>query len=545
MNGIRKIWQVYRKYGVRILMLKLFRGYRTPGITYKEWRKFHKYTEAEKAEQRNYNFSDPILISIVVPTFHTPEKFLREMLESVQRQTYSNWELCIADGSELNSVENIIKTYQEKDSRIKYRHLKENMGIADNTNAALSMAGGEFIGFLDHDDLLDESALFEVMKAIENDAQTDMIYTDEDKVSMDLSEYFDPHFKPDYNRELLRWNNYVCHFLVVKRTVIERAGNISSKYEGAQDYDFIFRCSETAVNIVHIPKVLYHWRSHQASTAVNPQSKLFAYESGKKAIEAHLERSGEKAAVNGGADYGFYDINYRVQNQERVDIFVLDNCKAGNKTLLKRCVRSICRTNKYPYYSVHVVDDYNKINWDTVKGTYAVFMSSSLKGTSKEWIENLLGSCQRDYVGAVGGKIYNADDTIYHAGIILGMSGYAFEGFPRERKGYFHRESLGQNLCAVTWQFMMIKREVIEDIIHKTGRFPDDEVKLCKEIRKRGRVIVYNPNAEAKWICRKRHVVRTKIQSSKVTGMGMIEDPYYNQNLSAESPGYYLQKQRN
>lgn len=542
MNSIRKIWQFYRKYGVRVLMLKLFRSYRTPGITYKEWRKFHKYTEAEKAEQRNYNFSNPVLISIVVPTFHTPEKFLREMIESVQRQTYSNWELCIADGSESNSVENIIKTYQERDSRIKYRHLKENLGIADNTNAALSLAGGEFIGFLDHDDLLDESALFEVMKVIENDAQTDMIYTDEDKVSMDLSEHFDPHFKPDYNRELLRWNNYVCHFLVVKHTVIERAGNISSKYEGAQDYDFIFRCSETAVNIVHIPKILYHWRSHQASTAVNPQSKLFAYESGKRAVQSHLRRLGESASVNYGVDYGFYNINYPVQNQEMVEVFALDSHRTAGSNLLKKCTRSIRKTNHYPFYKVHVVDSYNKICWDTVNGEYIVFMDGNLKGISKEWIESLLGSCQRDYVGAVGGKIYYADNTISHAGIVLGMNGYAFEGFPREKSGYFHRESLGQNLSAVTWQFMMAKKEIIKDIVQERGEFPEDEISLCKEIMDRGKTIVYNPNAEAKQICKRRDSGEDKIQSSKIAEMGKIGDPYYNQNLSTKSPGYYLQK---
>jgi glycosyltransferase involved in cell wall biosynthesis len=464
------------------------------------------------------------------------------MLESVQLQTYSNWELCIADGSESNTVENIVRRYAVKDLRIKYRHLEKNLGIADNTNAALEMTKGEFIGFLDHDDVLDAGALFEVMKVIEKDSRTDMIYTDEDKVSTDLSEYFDPHFKPDYNKELLHWNNYICHFLVVKRSVIDRVGNISVKHEGAQDYDFILRCSETAENIVHIPRVLYHWRTHQASTAVNPQSKLFAYESGKRAIQEHLSRTNENAFVEHGVGYGFYNVSYQVQNQEMVDIFVLDNHKVSNPSRVKKCVKSIRKTNNYSNYNVHVVGDFNKICWDTVTSSYVVFIDSSLTSISEEWIESLLGCCQRNYVGAVGGKIYSANDTIYHAGIILGMNGYAFEGFPREKSGYFHRESLGQNLSAVTWQFMMAEKDVIGDIVQKAGGFPDDEVDLCREIAARGRAVIYNPNVEAKQIFRKRILKKDEIQNEKAVGVKKVEDPCYNQNLSLRSPGYYLQK---
>lgn len=247
----------------------------------------------ELAAQKKRHFMRAVTFSIVVPTYHTPEDFLRQMVESVLGQTFCRVELCIADGSSDESVESIIREYQEKDPRIKYQRLSENKGISENTNEGLKMASGEYIGLLDHDDLLEPHALYEMRMVLAKNPQADVIYSDEDKVSFDLKHYFEPHFKPDFNRDLLRSNNYICHFLVMKRELLEKVGEFRSEYDGAQDFDLVLRLTEAAECIVHIPKVLYHWRCHEASTANNPMSKLYAYEAGRRAVEAHLERCGE------------------------------------------------------------------------------------------------------------------------------------------------------------------------------------------------------------------------------------------------------------
>ena len=254
-------------------------------------------TAEELEAQRKRNFLKDITFSIVVPTFQTPEKFLRQMIESVLGQTFCRVELILADGSSDDSVEKIVSEYAAADTRIKYQRLSENKGISENTNEGLKMATGEYIGLLDHDDILELHALYEMRMAIAGNPEADVLYSDEDKVSFDLTTYFEPHFKPDFNPDLLRSNNYICHFLVFKRELLEQVGGFRTEYDGAQDFDLVLRLTEKAKCVVHIPKVLYHWRSHDASTATNPMSKLYAYEAGKRAVEDHLKRCGEEGIV--------------------------------------------------------------------------------------------------------------------------------------------------------------------------------------------------------------------------------------------------------
>lgn len=254
--------------------------------------------ESELQLQREHRFSYEPLISIVVPVYRTPEAFLREMVESVLGQTYASLELCLADGSgDDDHTERILKAYAEKDPRVRYEKLPENLGIAGNTNAALDLASGDYVALLDHDDFLEKHALFEIVRFLQNHRDADMLYTDEDKVTFDSKTYFHPHYKPDFSLDLLRSNNYICHFLVVGKKLLEKAGRYRESFDGAQDYDFILRCSELAGEIGHIPQVLYHWRCHQASTAGNPDSKSYAYEAGRKALEEHFERTGTDARI--------------------------------------------------------------------------------------------------------------------------------------------------------------------------------------------------------------------------------------------------------
>ena len=342
-------YQYVKKYGMAKLYLKarerLERNRMERG--YQQWMLGKRPADSEKELQREHLFSWNPLISIVVPVYCTPEAFLREMIESVLSQTYSNLELCLADGSVGDDgAERVIRGYLKQDSRIRYERLPENKGIAGNTNAAAAMASGEYIAFLDHDDILEEHALFEVVRWLQDHPDADMVYTDEDKVSPDSGTYFQPHFKPDFNFELLRTNNYICHFLIVRKQLAEAAGLYLEEYDGAQDYDFILRCCEKTEKIGHISKILYHWRCHPSSTAVNPESKLYAYEAGKRALESHLSRMGLQGEVEALSDPGFYRINYALDAVPKVSIIVMDvPAVAGLKQFMKALSKSRTYTN--------------------------------------------------------------------------------------------------------------------------------------------------------------------------------------------------------
>lgn len=520
MNKLKKIWKYYRQYGLKLLLLKIFKHYPEKSIDYTEWIKKHGVSETELIEQSKKTYKDNIKFSIAVPTYHTPEKFLKEMIESVQNQSYSDWELCIADGSEDESTYRIIEEYVKKDSRIKVKRLSENRGIADNTNEALSMCSGKYIGLLDHDDILALNALYEIRCVIDKNCEPDIIYTDEDKMSMDGTIYFDPHFKPDYNIELLRSNNYICHFFVVKDTVLQDVKEMRKEYDGAQDYDFILRCTECANSIVHLAKPLYHWRSHMSSTAENPESKLYAYEAGQKAISAHLERQGEKGKVELTDNLGFYHVKYEVKTKDRITIIIVRSIGYSSNNRVKRCIKSIEKTIGYENYHILVVNRLSDINLNAIEGKYVLLVNSTISMISHDWISEMLGNCQRSQVGAVGIKLYNKNETIRHGGIILGLQQYAFEGWPRVKYGYFHRDSLMQNMSAVTIDFMMIPTTVFSYLWQNSFECFGNERELCRKIREQGKEIIYDPQVEA-------YIIG---ESSR--GVYYYEkDEYYNDNL--------------
>lgn len=492
---------------------------------YMKWRKRHELTESELKQQSTAFTDCDVKISIVVPAYCTPEVFLSEMIESVLMQTYHNWELCIADGSPDDSVWNIICEYARSDGRIKVQKLQENLGIADNTNAALAMASGDFVGLLDHDDLLEKNALYEIVKVIQSSEQTDVIYTDEDKVTEDLKEYFDPHFKSGFNQELLRSNNYICHFFVVRKEIVRQVRGFRREFDGAQDYDFILRCTELAREIAHIPKPLYHWRTHKASTAGNPESKLYAYESGKHAIEAHLKRVGETGIVSYTNNWGFYHVTYPVKRQEPVSVAIINQ---GSEKQLRRCIRAIRRTAGYAIEELVVKAQTRDFAFEQMKGTYILLLNSSVKMTGKNWLKHMLGNCQREEVGVVGGRLNYPDETIRHAGIVTGMNGYAFEGMSRVTYGYFHRESLQQNVSAVTLDFLLARKELLVGANALKQGLTEDEIGFGNYITDAGYVVVYDPKSEGYYYGGRTHVYLKKTGAS-------ADDPYYNPNLSLET----------
>lgn len=507
-------------------------GYKSDGsmISYDQWRKAFLPSKEELQCQRQTSFSYAPKISIVVPLFRTPESFLRQMIDSVREQTYGNWELCLANGDPSDqTVKKVLAEYTALDSRILVKDLAENLGISGNTNAGLEMAEGEFIALLDHDDLLDISACYEVVKALNENPETDVVYTDEDKVNMDTSRYFEPHFKPDFNLDLLRGNNYICHFFVVRKNILEQVGGFRKEFDGSQDYDLILRCTEAARAVCHIPKALYHWRMHEQSTAQNPESKMYCFDAGKRAIEAHLERQGVQGEVSFTENLGFYRVKYPVQGHPMVSILIPNR---EEKSTLEACIQSILDKTTYDNYEIIVIENnssskkifryydqlkQNKriqvVTWkgttfnysalnnfgaSFAKGEYLVLLNNDTEIITGDWLDELLGHCQRKEVGIVGAKLFYPDDTIQHAGVIIGrggLAGHAMVGLPREDVGYFRKASMQANMSAVTAACLMVKKEVFQKVkgLDENIAVAFNDVDFCLRVIEQGYLIVYDP----------------------------------------------------
>ena len=585
---IQKGWRYMKHYGIKGFWIRLHERFEPEEVPYGPWYEAYIPTEEELAAQRKKKWSYAPKISIAVPAYKTPELFLRQLIQSLQDQTYDNWELCIANASPQDaSMEYVLKSCSAMDSRIVWKKLRENRGISENTNEAFAMATGDYVGLLDHDDLLAPNALYEIASALEKEPETEVLYTDEDKVRGEQLEHFQPHLKPDFNEDLLRSNNYICHFFVVKRTLLQKVGGMRKEFDGAQDYDFIFRCTEAAGKICHIPEILYHWRTHEASTADNPQSKLYAFEAGKRAIEENLKRRGLQGEVSHTKDYGFYRVKYAVQGEPLVSI-IIPNKDA--KTDLEKCIRSVKEKSSYKNYEILIVENnseteeifayykelskdpairllkwkkefnYSAINNFAAKkarGEYLLFLNNDTEVITEDWIQELLGICQRPGTGAVGARLYYGDHTIQHAGTVIGIGGIAghmFVNLPGERTGYMHKAALIQDLSAVTAACMLVKREAFEEV----GGFEEqlsvafNDVDLCLRLREKGCVVVYNPYAElyhyesksrgAEDSKEKVRRFQSEIEFMRCRWEKLLKagDPYYNKNLSLTKWNYSL-----
>lgn len=585
---IKKGFRYLRHYGPKEFWIRLHERFEPEEVPYGPWYEAYVPDESELEKQRKHRFTYEPLISVAVPAFRTPETFLIQMMKSLLAQTYSNWELCIANGSPEDTVmKGILEEYMKKDSRIRVSELTENKGIAGNTNAALEMAEGEFVGLLDHDDLLAPNALYEVVKALEADRELDAVYTDEDKVTTELDEHFQPHLKPDFNLDLLRSNNYICHFFVVRRSVVKKAGGFRQEFDGAQDHDFIFRCVETARRVGHIPEILYHWRTHKASTADNPASKMYAFDAGKRAIEAHLQRTDTEGVVIHTPDLGFFRVKYPVQGNPLVSIIIPNK---DEKETLKDCIESIRKKTEYENYEIIIVENnstteeifqyYKELSQDPrirllrwkkefnysainnygvshARGEYLIFLNNDVKIITPGWIKEMLGVCQRPEVGAVGVKLIYPDNTIQHAGCVIGIGGIAghmFVDMPANRTGYLHKASILQDMSAVTAACMMMKRTAFEE----AGGFTEklavafNDVDLCLKVRKNEKLIVYDPYVQlyhmesktrgAEDSTEKVRRFQEEIEYMRCQWIDILKkgDPYYNKNLSLTKWNYSL-----
>lgn len=528
--NIKKGLLYMKHFGPKEFWIRLTERFQADDVDYEEWYKNHKPTMEELQRQRDTEFEYEPLISILVPVYNTPEEFLKQMIQSVRKQTYGKWELCIANANPANeTVAEILRISSTKDERIKVKDVPENEGIAQNTNAALASATGDYVGLLDHDDLLTPDALYEVVKAINENDRPQVLYSDEDKVTMDLSEHFQPHMKPDYNKDLLRSNNYITHFFVADRTLVEEVGGEDGEYNGAQDYDLILKCTERAKGIAHIPRILYHWRVHKASTADNPASKMYAFDAGKRAIEDHLKRCGEIGKVSHEKDLGFYRVKYQVQGSPLISIIIPNKDQVES---LDKCLESIEKSS-YKNYEIIIVENnstedatfayYKKIESDKIRivywsdefnysainnfgvkharGDYLLLLNNDVEVITTDWLEELTANCQRKDVGIVGARLYYPDDTIQHAGIVIGIGGVAgalFVGMPRMFTGYLHKAAIQQDLSAVTAACMMVKRSVYEELggLEEELKVAFNDVDFCLRAREKGYLVVYDPNVE-------------------------------------------------
>ena len=584
--NIKKGILYLRHYGPKEFWVKLTERFQADDVDYEQWYENHKALPEELEKQKNEKWKRKPLISIVVPVYNTPQVFLRQMIESVQNQSYSEWELCIGNASPENKeMKKILEEYKN-DARIKEVEIPENKGISQNTNRAMEIASGELIGLLDHDDLLAPNALYEIAKAVNEHLDAEVIYTDEDKVTTDLKEHFQPHLKPDFNLDLLRSNNYICHFFVASRDLIKRVGGFRPEFNGAQDYDLILRCTEQAKQIVHIPKILYHWRVHKASTADNPASKMYAFDAGKRAIEEQLIRCRTKGTVQHTKDLGFYRVKYEICGEPLVSIIIPNK---DQSEALKKCLDSIREKTSYRNYEIIIVENnseepetfafYKKIAGEKIKivtwegefnysainnfgvrharGDYLLLLNNDVEIINGDWLTEMLSHCQRKEVGIVGAKLYYPDNTIQHAGIIIGIGGVAgsvFVGLPRAFSGYLHKASIQLDLSAVTAACMLVKRSVFEQVggLEEKLKVAFNDVDFCLRVREKGYLVVYDPYAElyhyesktrgAEDTKEKIRRFQTEIEYMRSHWIGLLKkgDPYYNCNLSLTKCDYSL-----
>lgn len=561
--------------------------------SYQKWIRHHLPDRNELEKQKKTSFGYRPKISFVVPLYKTPEKYLRRLTESFQEQTYSNWELCFSDGSGAQSpLTELLKELTAKDNRIKYVSHEEPLQISENTNSAIEIATGDFIAFADHDDELTPNALFECVKAINEKPQTLVIYTDEDKMSMDGHKFFQPHFKPDYNLDLLCTVNYICHLFVVSRKVIEKVGGLRSEFDGAQDYDFVLRCVEAVKDeeICHIPKILYHWRCHEDSTAENPESKLYAFEAGRRAVQAHYERTGIRAEVFKGEYLGLYRTKFIRDHDPLISIIIPNKDHIDD---LKRCMESIEQKSTYKNYEYIIVENnstdsatfeyYKKLEaenpkvrmvyWDGVfnysainnygasfaKGEYLLLLNNDTEIINPDCLEELLGYCMRKDVGAVGARLYYEDDTIQHAGVVIGFGGIAGHCFVQQKRGttgYCHRIICAQDYSAVTAACMMVKRSAFDAVggLSEELAVAFNDIDFCMKLRKAGYLIVYNPYAELyHYESKSRGLEDTPEKVARFNKeIATFEkkwpeilkkgDPYYNPNLTLKSQDFSLKR---
>lgn len=554
---------------------------------------FPDSTEAER--QKEQRFPRMIKFSILVPLYNTPENFLREMIDSVMAQTYENWELCLADGSDAEHgyVRNIVEEYQKKDGRgrIIYEKLEKNEGISGNTNRCLAMSTGEYIGLFDHDDILHPSVLYEYIKAI-NEKNADYLYCDETTFkSGDINHMLTMHFKPDYAVDNLRANNYICHFSVFDRKLLDGTELFRSRFDGSQDHDMILRLTDRAEHVVHVPRLMYYWRSHPGSTASDINAKPYAIESAKGAVADHLKRHGFEhfQITSTRAFETIFKIRYQITGSPKISIIIANKDHVSD---LKRCITSVIEKSTYENYEIIVVENnsteadtfacyeelkenerikvvvfeggfnysaVNNLGAANASGEYLLLLNNDTQVITVNWIEEMLMYAQRDDIGAVGAKLYYADKTIQHAGVVLALgahrtAGHSHYGQHRDNLGYMGRLCYAQNVSAVTGACLLVKKSLFDSVggLDESFAVSLNDVDFCLKLRQRGYLNVFTPFAELyhyESVSRglddrggkaERYNEESERFRKKWKEVLEAGDPYYNPNFSLDRSDFAL-----
>ena len=549
--------------------------------------------DAERERQKNTVFDRMVKVSVLTPLWNTPENFLREMIESVQAQTYQNWELCLADGSDDAHayVGEICREYAAKDSRIVYKKLEKNGGIAENTNRCLEMATGEFVAPFDHDDLLHPCVLYEYVKVI-NEKNADYIYCDEATFKNgDVNQMITMHFKPDYAIDNLRANNYICHFSMFDKKLLEGTELYRTKFDGSQDHDMILRLTDKARNVVHVPKLLYYWRQHAGSVSSGVEAKPYVVESARGAVADHLRRHGFSnfKITSTRAFETIFKITYEIIGEPKISIIIPNKDHVED---LRRCITSIIEKSTYDNYEIIVVENnsetreifayyeelannpavkiitykgdfnysaINNLGVSEASGEYVLLLNNDIQIITVNWMEELLMYAQRPDVGAVGAKLYYPDKTIQHAGVVIGLGAHRTAGHvhyrqKRENLGYMGRLCYAQNMSAVTGACLLVKKALYEEAggLDESFAVSLNDVDFCLKLRRLGYLNVFTPFAEA-------YHYESASRGSDMTGEAAARynaesarfrekwkaeleagDPYYNPNFSLDKSDFSL-----
>ena len=563
-----------------------------------EAKKLHgtaSFPSPEQADkQRSTKFDKMVKISILVPLYNTPLTFLDEMITSVINQTYQNWELCLADGSDdaHDSVGARCQEYREKDKRIVYKKLAANGGISANTNECYTMASGEYIGLFDHDDVLHPSALYEYVKVI-NEEGADYLYCDETTFKGDsINNMITLHFKPDFAPDNLRANNYICHFSVFSRRLLEGTELFRSGFDGSQDHDMILRLTSSARKVVHVPKLLYYWRPHKASTASDISAKPYAIAAAKGAVADHLTRCGFKnfEIKSTRAFDTIFEIKYEILSEDKISILIPNKDHLED---LRRCIHSIQERSTYGNFEIIIIENNSTDKavfdyYDTLKeqknitvvtytgafnyakinnfgagfatGKYLLLLNNDTQVISMNWLEAMLMYAQRPDVGAVGAKLYYGDRTIQHAGVVIGLGAHRTAGHIHykinyDNLGYMGRLCYAQNVSAVTGACLMVRKSLYDALggLDEAFAVALNDVDFCLRIRDKGYLNVFTPFAElyhfesasrgsdaADEQKAARYEEESALFRERWKELLAKGDPYYNPNFSLDRSDYSL-----
>lgn len=558
--------------------------------SYPNWLARNEVLDIEAMTQEIATFHYQPKISIAMPVYNVEEKWLRLCIDSILNQVYTNWELCMADDASTDpNVKKILTEYQQLDERIRVVFREQNGHISEATNSALAIATGEFVALLDNDDELAINAFYEVVKVLNENPELDLIYSDEDKIDMDGNRS-DPAFKPDWSPDLLLGTNYISHLGVYRRSILEEIGGFRKGYEGSQDYDLVLRFTEktTKERITHIPKVLYYWRMLPTSTAVDQASKGYAFEAGLRAVQDALVRRGINGHATHGAANGLYDVYYDIESEKLVSIII--PTKNGYKDV-QRCVSSIIEKTTYQNYEIIMADNgstdpkmhelyaefeqqlpgrffvesidipfnFSTINNRAAKkahGEYLLFLNNDTEVITENWLTLMVSFAQQERIGCVGAKLLYPNNTVQHAGVILGLGGVAGHGhygYPHGDLGYFGRLAINVNYSAVTAACLLMKKADFDAV----GGFEEaftvafNDVDLCLKVQALGRDNVWLHEAELYHFesqtrgyddkgKKKKRFEQEKVMMEEKWGPLIENDPFYNPNLTRDIPNFSL-----